>query len=277
MSADYTTVGHVTVDVLADGSRRPGGTALYSALQAARLGLRAEILTRGVHEEIESLLEPYRHELTLRIEPADQTTTLLTLGEGPARRQRVLGWAGPMQAPTALGSAIVHLAPVAAELPFAALSSYGFIGLTPQGLVRRWSGPDAEIIAAGPAPEAAIELAGSCHAMVLSEAEREGCEPLIEAAAGRGAVVAITAGEAPTTLLDGRSAPRRVAVDALARPVEDIGAGDVYASAFFICLHEARTPAQAAAFASAAAAERMLGSGVEAIAPRAAIEARLAR
>jgi len=25
---DYVTVGHVTVDVLPDGSRRPGGTAL---------------------------------------------------------------------------------------------------------------------------------------------------------------------------------------------------------------------------------------------------------
>ena len=35
----YVAVGHVTIDVLADGRRRPGGTALYSALQAARLGL----------------------------------------------------------------------------------------------------------------------------------------------------------------------------------------------------------------------------------------------
>ena len=37
---DYTTVGHVTADVLGDGSRRPGGSAFYSALQAARLGQR---------------------------------------------------------------------------------------------------------------------------------------------------------------------------------------------------------------------------------------------
>src|SRR2546429_8874944 len=57
---DYTTVGHVTIDVLADGSRRPGGTAFYSALQASRLGLRALILTRGAVPEIERLLEPYR-------------------------------------------------------------------------------------------------------------------------------------------------------------------------------------------------------------------------
>ena len=47
MQFDYTTVGHVTIDVLDDGSRRAGGTAFYSALQAARLGRRALIVTRG--------------------------------------------------------------------------------------------------------------------------------------------------------------------------------------------------------------------------------------
>ena len=44
---DYATVGHVTVDVLPDGSRRAGGAAFYSALQAARLGLRTLVITRG--------------------------------------------------------------------------------------------------------------------------------------------------------------------------------------------------------------------------------------
>jgi hypothetical protein len=53
---DYTTVGQVTVDVMPDGSRQPGGTAFYSALQASRLGLRTLILTRGVTSEIEQLL-----------------------------------------------------------------------------------------------------------------------------------------------------------------------------------------------------------------------------
>ena len=47
---DYTAVGHVTADVFADGSVRPGGSALYSALQAARLGRRALIITQGVEQ-----------------------------------------------------------------------------------------------------------------------------------------------------------------------------------------------------------------------------------
>src|SRR5271156_7240803 len=95
-SFDYVTVGHVTVDVLAESSRaaehsrRPGGGAFYSALQAARLGLRTLILTQGSPPEIEALLEPYRNELELRILPAPATTTLLTSWPDARRTQQVL-------------------------------------------------------------------------------------------------------------------------------------------------------------------------------------------
>ena len=93
---DYTTIGHVTIDVLADGSRRAGGAAFYSALQAARLGQRTRIITQGVPAEIEALLEPYRDEFELEIIAAAQTTTLDTRGEGSGRTQRLLAWAGPI-------------------------------------------------------------------------------------------------------------------------------------------------------------------------------------
>jgi sugar/nucleoside kinase (ribokinase family) len=51
----------VTIDVLPGGERRPGGTALYSALQAARLGLDATIVTRGREQELRELLASSRH------------------------------------------------------------------------------------------------------------------------------------------------------------------------------------------------------------------------
>jgi len=72
MHFDYVTVGHVTRDAIEHPTRgtlyRVGGSAFYSALQAARLGLRALILTQGVPGEIEELIEPYRDELELRVE-----------------------------------------------------------------------------------------------------------------------------------------------------------------------------------------------------------------
>ena len=144
---DYTTVGHVTVDVLPDGSRRIGGTAFYSALQAARLGLRTLIITRGAAAEIEELVAPYRDELELEILPAERTTTLDTAGWGHGRRQRVRAWAGPLPEDLVLDTAILHLAPVAREIPMRWRGRAGFVGLTPQGLVREFSPRDAGVLA----------------------------------------------------------------------------------------------------------------------------------
>ena len=110
------TVGHVTVDVIAaEHSRRPGGGAFYSALQAARLGLRTLILTQGAPPEIEALLEPYRDELGLHILPAPATTTFETSWPGGQRHQRVLAWAGPIAGPIEVDTRILHFAPVARE------------------------------------------------------------------------------------------------------------------------------------------------------------------
>ncbi len=288
-SYDYTTVGHVTIDVLADGSRRPGGTAFYSALQAARLGLRTLILTRGVPAEIERLLAPHRDELDLRVLPAEHTTTLQTVGEGLERHQRLLAWAGPIEGPIEVDTAILHVAPVARETPRAWLDTQRphtddappppdalplhaeFVGLTPQGLVREWDA--AGDITLGPLrPELLPER---CNAWVLSERERECCaEPAAHAAAD-GAVVAVTAGEHPIELQLPHGELLYVPVPAIAAPVEDLGAGDVFAAAFFIALRKGLSPARAAVFANAAAAVRVAGAGAGAIGDRRAITAQL--
>ncbi len=277
---DYTTVGHVTVDVLADGSRRPGGSAFYSALQAARLGRRTLILTQGSRAEIERLIEPYREEVDLQVLPAPATTTLTTSvqlatakhGAGEQRRQRVLAWAGRI-AEVKVDTAILHLAPVARETPRAWSGRADFVGITPQGLARAWDVEEHGEMRSAPADRGA--LADGFDALVLSEHERASCAELISAAAETGAVVVVTAGAQPTSILaaDGREVP--VAVPTIERPRDDLGAGDVFAAAFFIALAEGRSPARAAAFANGAAAVRVSGVGADAIGDREAIEARL--
>lgn len=283
---DYTTIGHVTIDVLDDGSRRAGGTAFYSALQAARLGLRAHIVTCGVPGEIEALLEPCRGELELTVRPAARTTTLRTLGSGSERSQRVLAWAGPIAAgDLALDTAILHLAPVARETPARWGGRAPFVGLTPQGLVRDWSGPGGEIARVSPtgaAAAAANAVAARCDAIVVNEHERASCADLIATARAGGATVAVTAGASPITILaPGDGAPdadaQTVTLDVppLDQAVDDLGAGDVFAAAFFVALGDGRSPLDAAGFANAAAAVRMRGAGADAIGGREEIEARL--
>jgi len=276
---DYTAVGHVTIDELPDGSSRAGGTAFYAALQAARLGLRALIVTQGVAAEIERLLEPYSGELSLRVVPARHTTTLRTRGIGLERRQRLLAWAGEMPSDLALDTAILHLAPVARETPWRWRGQAGLLGLTPQGLVRRWPAGGGEVQLAGGRVEQpqddAIALAARCDALVLSDTERASCAQIIDAATAAGAAVAVTAGPGPTLLLRHSEQAQEVGVSALASTADDLGAGDVFAAAFFVMLHEGTRPETAAAFANAAAAVRMMAPGAQAIGGRDAIGERL--
>ncbi|MGD0452598.1 MAG: PfkB family carbohydrate kinase [Solirubrobacteraceae bacterium] len=273
---DYTTVGHVTIDVLEDGSRQAGGTAFYSALQAARLGRRALIVTCGRAREIEQLIEPYRDELELRVLPAPHTTTLRTAGSGSDRSQRVLAWAGPIAEKLVLDTSILHLAPVARESPSRWRGRADFVGLTPQGLAREWSAHDGQIEPTRPTP-ADADVAARCDAVVVSEHERTSCAELIATAAAAGAVVAVTAGARPNTILAPGREALELDVPALEHPVDDLGAGDVFAAAFFIALSGGRSALQAASFANAAAAVRMCGAGAGAIGGLAAIEARLSR
>jgi sugar/nucleoside kinase (ribokinase family) len=270
----YTTVGHVCADVLEDGSRQAGGAAFYSALQAARLGLSARILTRGVASEIEALLEPFAGELELEVEAATHTTTLHTVGSGRERTQRVLAWAGPISQQLEIDSSILHLAPIARETPARWRGNARFVGLTPQGLVRGWSGPEQQIALVAP-PQEAEDVAGRCHALVVSEHERNCCSALIARAGAASAVVAITDGGEPNTLLAPGQRPRSLAVPPLSAAVDDLGAGDVFAAAFFVALSEGRSPTAAMDFANAAAAVRMGSLGASAIGDRDTILARM--
>jgi hypothetical protein len=298
---DYTTVGHVSVDVMPGGARRAGGSAFYSALQAARLGRQSLIITQGVEAEIHSVLAPFRSELELQILPASETTTLQSTGDRAPRAQRLLAWAGRMEEGIEIDSSIVHLAPIARETPTRWSGRADFIGLTPQGLVRAWAGAHREIHLVALAPALLPER---WDAAVISETERESATGLLHATASRRAVsrgpaavdgdagptapgdggatavrsrgvVAVTAAAAPTSIHMPDGEVARVRVPVIEDFCDDVGAGDVFAAAFFVALHEGRSARAAAAFANAAAAVRIAGAGAEAIGERAAVEARL--
>jgi hypothetical protein len=270
---DYVTVGHVTRDEIEHRRRgtiyRPGGSAFYSALQAARLGLRTLIVTQGVPSEIEALLAPYLGELDLHVIPAEHTTTLTTSRAGPARAQRVLAWAGPIVEPIGIDTSILHLAPVARETPVSWPGSAGFVGITPQGLIRRWEQGEISLVALDPAV-----LPRGFDAAVISEQERPMCDALFSAARRCGAHVAVTAGSRSATVYLPTAAGREVIQTALPPIVavrDDVGAGDVFAAAFFVALSEGRAPLDATRFGNAAATVRIAGAGPDAIGRREAI------
>jgi len=270
---DYVTVGHVTVDVLAeDGTRRPGGGAFYSALQAARLGLRTLIVTRGEPRELEELLAPYSEELELRILPSEHTTTLATSGSGAARAQRLLAWAGPIEGPIDLDTKILHLAAVAQETPAHWRGRADFVGVTPQGLLRAWDAAgDISLVPLKP-----DSLPICFDAAVISQVERPGCEWLVEPTPEHPLAI-VTAGADPIAVHALAGSAHYPPALGIASPRDDLGAGDVFAAACFVALAEGRATPAAVAYANAAAAVRIEGLGPGAVGTRDAIERRLSR
>jgi sugar/nucleoside kinase (ribokinase family) len=269
---DYMVLGHVTVDVRAtDGRRTPGGSALYSGLQAARLGLRTQIITAGDRSELGPLLAPYLDELDVVIQPRPHTTTFVTSGAGETRRQQRLTWAGELidPGPGELDAAIVHVAPVARETGPFRVPRTSFVGVTPQGLVREWS-------AAGDPSYVALDsrqLPERCDAIVLDVVEHGFAAATVATLARAGVIVAVTAADDGVELV---LAERSVALPALpVDVVDDLGAGDVFAAAFFTRLREGADPVAAANFGQAAACVRLGGAGPAAVATRAAIDERV--
>jgi sugar/nucleoside kinase (ribokinase family) len=179
---DYVAVGHVTVDVLLSAmgieQRQAGGSALYSALQAARLGLRTLLLTAGQPDELRELLAPFAAEIELEVVSCEHTTTLQTTRIGSNRSQRLISWADPIPAAKVPAKAkVMHFAPVARETPPQWRGQAQLVGLTPQGLLRRWEANGGEITLA---PLDPADLPKQCDAVVLSEAERESCRALCD-------------------------------------------------------------------------------------------------
>ncbi len=267
---DYVAIGHVTVDRFEDGGEQPGGGAFYSGIQAARLGRRTLIVTRGERAVVERLLEPFAAELDVRVQESDQTTTLLTRGAGTERRQRVLAWAGKID-PVDVGDCpLVHLAPVAREVSAdSVVAEPCFLGLTPQGLTRRWT--EQGWMSAAKMPIA--DLPRRCAAVVISEAERAYCEEATALVVERGGVAAITHGKRPAEI---RSAGQSFAMPTFpVAAVDDVGGGDVFAAALFCSLAAGEDLERAARFAQAAAALRVGGHGPGAIMPGDAISGRI--
>lgn len=265
---EYVTVGHVTIDVLEPRrQRQPGGGAFYSALQAARMGLRTLVLTRGNPSQLEALLEPYEGEFEVRIEPAPATTTFATSWRGPERRQQLLSWAGPIE-DVRVDTDILHLAAVARETPATWQGAARFVGLSAQGLLRSWDRDGWVELA----PNDSVRMPARLDVVAISRSELPAWRRAASTAAAP--LLVVTAGPRPTTLfLPGQEA-QLVPMPRIAEPLDDLGAGDVFAAALLVSLRDGHSPMAAARWAGAAAAVRIEGKGPGAIGDRTAIARR---
>lgn len=284
LEIDYLAIGHPTIDQGTPQGDVAGGTVLYAAVQAARLGWAAGFVGRADPAELGPLLAPFAGEVSARLQPAARTTRFVNLADGDDRTQWVTAAAAPVDpldlaAPGARPRArVVHLAPVARELDLVATVAHvegDTVGVTPQGLIRRW-GAEGRVVLVPLAPrDTGDEVAAAIDVVVVAEDERPFVEVLTRAVNARGGLVVTTQGSEGCRVETARGGQAVPALPVVAA-VDRTGAGDVFAAALLVGLGEGRAVTDAVRFAMAAASCSIEGVGPAAVAGREAIERRLA-
>jgi sugar/nucleoside kinase (ribokinase family) len=255
-------IGHISADILPDGTAVLGGTALYSALAAATFGWRVGVLTRGKYGfNLNGLEIPpleFGHErIQVVVQDAEWPTCFVNEYWAAGRRtQQIPRWAGPIDLrglpPSWQSARVIHLGPIAQEIDVRQSAGLNprVLGATPQGWMRDWPrGPGGRVqpIHLRLPGEFVSQLDG----IVVNDEEFSYSRDTVEAV-GKDGYGVVTFGENGARLYSPRG---QTTVPSFKVPVVDLtGAGDVFTAAFFYRITDPSfTPEEALQFAHAAA------------------------
>ncbi len=236
---DYLVAGHVSRDLVsakvAPEGYTTGGTAAFSSQVAQALGCKTAVLTSTAADiDLPSTLPG---SVVVNV-PAAQSTTFSNIYTPDGRQQIVHDLAAHVtidHLPDAWRTIpIVHLGPITDRIDHHLVNAFddSLIGITPQGWMRTW---DADGRVSPIVMEVAEVLLPPADAVVIGEEDlvdtgelerlRQLCRLLVLTRSAQGC----------TLFQDGR------VIDVPAPAVEELnatGAGDIFATAFFIKLHE---------------------------------------
>src|SRR3990172_629642 len=258
---DYLVLGHLSCDITPSGLKL-GGTVSYASLTARALGYRPGIVTAWAGE---IPLDPLEGIQVFSI-PTSRSTTFENIYTSSGRKQVIHHQASPINYGLVpelwKHSSIIHLGPIAQELEITSETglSPSFLGLTPQGWMRTWDEAGNVTHHCCPDLMPLISVAG---AMVISIEDVEGDEEKIEMLAMECKVLAVTEGFAGARLYWNQDMRRFNAPEI--EEVDATGAGDIFATAFFIRLLTTRDPWEAARFATLIASHSVKRVGLDGI------------
>ncbi len=261
---DYLAIGHVTDDLWPEGRVTAGGTVMYASRCARQLVDRVAVLTAAATTADLAATFPG---IDVHCIDADHTSQFWNVYDGGHRTQYtkpnsvMLNASHLARVPGDYG--IVHIGPVCNEVDISlirALKHDQFLGITPQGWLRRWDDEgrvvqhpdnwqDAEaILARADAAVMSIEdinddwsvahkWAAQSRLLVVTQSEK-GCTLFLN-----GGIVQVPAPEVPL--------------------VDPTGAGDIFAATFFIALQRGDDPIAAAAYANCIASQSVTRKQLE--------------
>jgi sugar/nucleoside kinase (ribokinase family) len=276
VSDRFLSVGHVARDEFGE-EWRLGGSGLYCAATAARLGRHATLVTRVADRERPALeTRCAQLEIALRCFASASTTTfsfstvdgrrkLRLRARAPSLRASDIG-ALPTDAPVLLGSIVGEHA----DDLFGVAAGRSL--LVAQGELRAFA-PDGAVV---PAPwRRADVVLPTLRAAVLSEEDLGGDLSPVSGWSARAPIV-ITRGERGASLFrDGKEL--RVPAFRPTTIVDPTGAGDSFAAGLLVALDEGQDWDEALRFANCVASFCLEGIATDGLADRARVEARLQR
>jgi len=270
---EYLVIGHVTKDLLPDGTFRPGGTATYSGLTAEHLGLRVGVVTSA---DEDSPLFKDSPAIEVRCRPARHTTTFENVYLAGKRRQYIRAVAERLTLadvpPEWRGGRIVHLGPVAQEVDPGLAEAFpgALLGVTPQGWMRCW---DAEGLVQPIEWALAERVLAMADVVVLSLEDLGGDRERLERYRRRARTFVLTVGrDGAIVYAQGRE--ERVPAYLVAE-VDPTGAGDLFATGYLVRLFETGDVVEAARFANCVASFAVEALGSANIPSREQVEERL--
>lgn len=267
-AVEYLAIGHVAHDLTADGARL-GGTVAYSALTARALGMKVGIVTSVGKETPLDALDG----IPVISINSPHSTTFENIYTDNGRIQFLRAQAARIDLASVPASwrnaSIIHLGPIANEIDSSLPDDFSpsLLGVTPQGWMRRWDSDGRVSRSEWANSESVLQKA---NAVVISREDVNGDNELIEQMAHQTRMLVVTEG-AEGCVLHWNGDRRRFRAPEV-EEVDATGAGDIFATAFFIRLFNTRDPWEAARFATLIASHAVTRVGLEGIPTQAEIE-----
>jgi sugar/nucleoside kinase (ribokinase family) len=261
---NYILIGHVTCDVLDDGTTALGGTASYATLTAGVLGFSVGLLTSVSTDLDTSVLAPVAD---IVVSPALKTTTFKNIYLNGSRQQYIYHLANKLE-PRLLPECwkaplIAHIGPIFNECNLDLLSQFRdgtYLGVTLQGWLREKK-PDGRVIPRF--PQDGLGIFRGASAVIISEDDIQGNWRYAETLARATPLLIVTCGARGGFIYEHNqrtafSAPR-------VKEVNPTGAGDIFAAAFFYAATRGCNACTAASFASCLAARSVTRTGLASV------------
>jgi 1D-myo-inositol 3-kinase len=257
---EYLCIGHLTIDKTPEGDKI-GGTAAYASLTAKAMSLDTALYTTYTQQQLPSIFSQIQSEVQVE----SSLMTFENIYHEKKRKQHLLHTCNPLQLsgiPVQWSDpSIVHFGPIFHDIAPQTVSHFphAFIGVTPQGWLRTLEGQ----IVQPKYRDWLRDYLPQADAVVISVEDVGYDEDAIRTMASISPILAVTEGFYGARIYHEGKMHRCHAPEL--PEIDPTGAGDIFATIFFIMLHRGNSPQLAGQIATQLASFSVLRRGLDSI------------